>query len=269
MQSSQVQLDFLQLLRTSWAGWGSSSSASSARRHDLVEVFATLLAGDTVAKLEHSYTEVLQAIVDLVEARHPYTHGHSARVARLAVEIGQQMGLSPEGLRALHQAALLHDVGKVAVPDAVLDKPGPLTAEEFALVASHVVVGDQLLARIPQLGFARAAVRWHHERLDGSGYPDGLRGEAIPLEARIVAVADVYDALTTARPYRPALSPDDALAHLHQEAPRRYDPGVVAALTTTLARRGRAERGSETGPARPDTRATPPPPQAAPPRLPA
>lgn len=194
--------------------------------------------GDTVAKLERSYTEVLQAIVDLVEARHPYTHGHSTRVVRLAVAIGEQLGLPPESLRSLHQAALLHDIGKVAVPDTVLDKPGPLTGEEFALVASHTGMGDQLVGRIPQVAFARPVVRWHHERLDGSGYPDHLTGEAIPLDARIVAVADVYDALTTARPYRSAYTPEVALAELQQKAGREYDPKVVDALVHSLERQG-------------------------------
>lgn len=206
----------------------------AARRSDLLEVFATLLVGDTVGKLEHSYTEVLHALVDLVEARDRYTHGHSTRVARLSVAIGETMGLSPERLRTLHQAAVIHDLGKISVPDTLLNKPGALTVEEFALVASHTVVGDQLVSRVPPLSFARSGIRWHHERLDGSGYPDGLKGEAIPLEARIIAVADVYDAMTSRRAYRAAVSSDTAMAELRQNAGRKYDPGAVTALVGCL-----------------------------------
>jgi diguanylate cyclase (GGDEF)-like protein len=206
----------------------------AARRSDLLEVFATLLVGDTVGKLEHSYTEVLHALVDLVEARDRYTHGHSTRVARLSVTIGEAMGLSPEQLRNLHQAAVIHDLGKISVQDTLLNKPGALSVEEFALVAAHTVVGDQLVSRVPPLSFARPGIRWHHERLDGSGYPDGLKGEAIPLEARIIAVADVYDAMTSQRAYRAAVSPDTALAELRQHAGRKYDLRAVTALVECL-----------------------------------
>ncbi len=208
--------------------------ACCARRSDLLEVFATLLVGDTVGKLEHSYSEVLHALVDLVEARDRYTHGHSTRVARLSVIIGEAMGLSPEQLRSLHQAAVIHDLGKITVPDTLLNKPGSLTRGEFALVASHTIVGDQLVSRVPPLSFARPGVRWHHERLDGSGYPDGLKGEAIPLEARIIAVADVYDAMTSQRAYRSAVSTDAALGELRQHAGSKYDPRAVMALVAGL-----------------------------------
>ncbi len=206
----------------------------AARRSNLLEVFATLLVGDTVGKLEQSYTEVLQAVVDLVEARDRYTHGHSTRVARLSVAIGEAMGLPPEQLRSLHQSAVIHDLGKITVPDTLLNKPGSLTREEFALVASHTIVGDQLVSRVPPLSFARPGIRWHHERLDGSGYPDGLKGEAIPLEARIIAVADTYDAMTSQRAYRSAVSADAALSELRQQAGSKYDPRAVTALVAGL-----------------------------------
>ncbi|HLJ59143.1 MAG TPA: HD-GYP domain-containing protein [bacterium] len=220
----------------------------AARRNSVSEVFATLLVGDTVGKLEHSYAEVLQAFVDIVEARHADTHGHSARVARLSTRIGEELGLSPERLRALHQTALLHDVGKIVVPDVILNKPGKLTPGEFALVASHTTVGDDLIRRIPPLAFARPGIRWHHERLDGSGYPDGLKGEAIPLEARIVAVADTYDAMTSARPYRSASSTATAVAELQERAGSEYDGSTVTALANHL--RHAADPGTAAAPAR-------------------
>lgn len=202
----------------------------AARRHDLREVFSVLLASSTVAKLERSSTEVLQAVVDLVEARDRYTRGHSARVAELSAVIGERLGLYPEHLRRLYQTAVLHDVGKIAVPGMILNKPGPLTAEEFAVVAAHTVVGDQLIERIPALSFARPGIRWHHERLDGTGYPDGLAGDAIPLEARIIAVADVYDAMTSTRAYRPGLGEKAALDELRHHAGVKYDARAVGAL---------------------------------------
>lgn len=222
----------------------------AARRNSVSEVFATLLVGDTVGKLEHSYAEVLQAFVDIVEARHAATHGHSARVARLSTRIGEELGLSPEQLRALHQTALLHDVGKIVVPDAILNKPGKLTPGEFTLVASHTTVGDDLIRRIPPLAFARPGIRWHHERLDGSGYPDGLKGDAIPLEARIVAVADTYDAMTSARPYRSASSAEAAVAELQERTGREYDTPTVTALASHL-RRAAETLGTTAAPAHP------------------
>jgi HD-GYP domain-containing protein (c-di-GMP phosphodiesterase class II) len=215
----------------------------AGQRHNLLEVFGSLLAGDTAGKLEHSYTEVLRVLVEVVEARHAYTYGHSARVAKLAVSIGEALGLAPEQLRRLHQTGVLHDVGKIAVPDALLNRPGPLSPEEFAVMSTHTVVGDQIVGRIPPLAFARSGIRWHHERLDGSGYPDGLRGEAIPLDARIIAVADVYDAMTSERPYRPALGPHVALAELREYAGWKYDPRAVAALMEYLKTQDGAEAG--------------------------
>lgn len=208
----------------------------AARRNDLLEVFATLLVGDTVSKLENSYSEALQVLTELVEAKDLYVRGHAARVARLSVAIGEALGLSPEDLRRLHQAALLHDVGKIAVPEAILNKPQNLTREEFDIIASHTVVGEQLVSRFPALSSARPGVRWHHERLDGSGYPDGLRGEAIPLDARIIAVADVFDAMTSARAYRDALSVEAAIAELSRNAGVKYDPEAVRALIAHVQR---------------------------------
>jgi HD-GYP domain-containing protein (c-di-GMP phosphodiesterase class II) len=209
-----------------------------ARSGSLAGVVSGLLLRDTIGQLEHGYTEAIVALVAAVEAKDPYTRGHSQRVAALAVRLGEELRLSPERLRTLGRAAILHDIGKIGVPDAVLNKPGPLTAAERASIQEHPARGDAIIGGIRSLRRERGGVRAHHERLDGSGYPDGLRGEAIPLEARIIAVADTYDALTSQRAYRAALPPARALAIIAAEAGDKLDPRCVAALPAALARAG-------------------------------
>ncbi len=153
-----------------------------------------------------------------IEARDPMTNGHCERLASYAVALGKALGVAETDLQALNRGGYLHDVGKVGIPDAVLLKRGPLTAAEFELMKKHPDIGDSLCAPLQSLRAVRPIIRGHHERLDGSGYPQGLRGDDVPLLAQIVGIADVYDALTSHRPYRPALSPDDAARHLLQEA---------------------------------------------------
>ena len=153
-----------------------------------------------------------------IEARDPMTNGHCERLAKHAVALGKALGLGDEDLQALHHGGYLHDVGKVGIPDAVLLKPGPLTDAEFALMKKHPDIGDSLCAPLQSLRTVRPIIRCHHERLDGSGYPQGLKGDEVPLLAQIVGIADVYDALTSHRPYRPALTTDAASRHLLQEA---------------------------------------------------
>jgi putative two-component system response regulator len=153
-----------------------------------------------------------------IEARDPYTNGHCHRLADYACALGKRVGLDRLDLHALQQGGYLHDLGKIAVPDAVLLKTGPLTREEYALVKSHPIAGDRILAPLRTLERARLIVRSHHETLDGSGYPDGLRGSAVPLLAQVTAIADVFDALTSDRPYRRALSAAAALEILYDEA---------------------------------------------------
>lgn len=153
-----------------------------------------------------------------IEARDPMTNGHCERLARHAVALGKALGLGETDLQALHRGGYLHDVGKVGVPDAVLLKPGPLTPAEFALMKKHPDIGDSLCAPLQSLRAVRPIIRCHHERLDGSGYPQGLKGEEVPLLAQIVGIADVFDALTSHRPYRPALTPEAAARHLVEEA---------------------------------------------------
>jgi putative two-component system response regulator len=153
-----------------------------------------------------------------IEARDPTTNGHCERLARHAVALGKALGLGADDLQALNRGGFLHDVGKVGVPDAVLLKEGPLTAEEFELMKRHPDIGDSLCAPLQSLRTVRPIVRFHHERLDGSGYPLGLHGDEVPLLAQIVGIADVYDALTSLRPYRKALSHEDAARHLLEDA---------------------------------------------------
>ena len=204
------------------------------QRGGVTATITSLMPDGSVQALERSYSEVLTALVAAVETRDPYTRGHSQKVARIAAQIGEAMGLSPEALRVLYQAGLLHDVGKIGIPDAILNKTGRLSPQEFQMVRTHPLLAEDIVGRIPSLRPTLEAIRWHHERLDGSGYPDGLRGERIPLEARILAVADVYDAMTSGRSYRVALSEAAVLAYLRQEAGRLFDARAVAALHRAL-----------------------------------
>ena len=158
------------------------------------------------------------ALALTIEARDPMTNGHCERLAKHAVMLGRALGLADVDLQALHRGGYLHDVGKVGIPDAVLLKPGRLTSEEFALMQRHPDIGDSLCAPLQSLRTVRPIIRCHHERLNGSGYPQGLKGDEVPLLAQIVGIADVYDALTSPRPYRPALPAEEAARHLLEEA---------------------------------------------------
>jgi HD-GYP domain-containing protein (c-di-GMP phosphodiesterase class II) len=159
---------------------------------------------------------------------------HNLRVARLCVHIGRQMSMSASELRVLARAGLMHDIGKLGIPEAVLGKHSPLDESEWILMRSHPEMGLTLLDRAGQSSREVLAVLYHHERLDGSGYPYGLKAEAIPIEARIVAVADTYDALTSDRPYRKACTQAEARRVLVEEAGSRLDPRAVTALFTSL-----------------------------------
>ena len=168
---------------------------------------------------------VILSLALTIEARDPCTEGHCQRLAGYATALGARLGLDDDQLVALRRGAFLHDVGKVGIPDAVLLKPSRLTPAEFTLMQQHTVIGDELCSELRLLEDVRPIVRHHHERPDGSGYPDGLEGEAIPLLARVICVVDVYDALTTERPYKPALTREHAIRQLREEAKRgwRFD----------------------------------------------
>ena len=170
---------------------------------------------------------VLFSLALSIEARDPYTHGHCARLAEFSARLGEHLGLPQEEIRALRRAGIVHDVGKVVVPDSILLKRGPLSPKERTLMREHPAVGERICAPLKSFGLVLPIIRHHHEHWNGSGYPDGLAGEAIPFTARILQVVDVYDALTTDRPYRPALPPADAWDQIRKEASRGWWEGRV------------------------------------------
>jgi putative two-component system response regulator len=165
---------------------------------------------------------VLESLALSIEARDPYTRGHCDRLAEMSVGLGKRLSLPEEELKALRQGGVVHDIGKVVVPDAILLKPGPLTAKEIAVMRKHPEAGERICAPLKTFRLVLPIIRHHHEKFDGSGYPDGVRGEAIPLTARILQLADVYDALTTDRVYRKAGSSEEALAIMEQEAEKGW-----------------------------------------------
>jgi putative two-component system response regulator len=182
-----------------------------------------------------SAESAFMALALTIEARDPTTNGHCERLAAHAVRLGRAIGVPAEDLDALHRGGYLHDVGKVGVPDSVLLKPGPLTPDEFELMKRHTEIGDALCAPLQSLRTVRPIVRSHHERLDGSGYPDGLRGDEVPLLSQIVGIVDVYDALTSQRPYRAALEPQTAVDHLIREVVEgRFSKQYVEAFLDAL-----------------------------------
>jgi ribonuclease P protein subunit RPR2 len=192
---------------------------------DLREIFKQ--ERNRAQELRRSYKATVLALANAVEARDAYTGKHAERVAAYGLRIAHAAGVEVDPQAEF--GFLLHDVGKVAVPDAILFKPGPLTQEEQALMVKHPEIGSEILRHIDFLDEAKAVVRHHHERWDGQGYPDGLEGDAIPLAARVFAVADALDALTTDRPYRPASSFADARREVERGAGSQFDPVVVAA----------------------------------------
>ena len=171
--------------------------------------------------------EVVDALAAAVDAKDSYTCGHSERVAEISLAIAKEMKLSHEEQYLIHIGAHLHDVGKIGIPDAVISKPGRLTNEEFTLVKEHPIIGYHIVSKVKILQTVSLIVRHHHERIDGGGYPDGLAGEAIPLGARIVAVADAFDAMTTNRTYKVSMSISEALQELINCSETQFDREVV------------------------------------------
>jgi HD-GYP domain-containing protein (c-di-GMP phosphodiesterase class II) len=192
-----------------------SLQARSARRiQDLRELLVGLTRSLTAA----------------IDAKDSYTYGHSERVARVGVELGRQMGLSEDDLSDVYLAGLLHDIGKIGIPDSILTKPGKLTTEEFEHLKQHPVIGYNILKDLGPLNNLLPGVLYHHERYDGKGYPEGLSGKAIPLLARVLAVADAYDAMSTSRPYRPAMAAAEVEAQLQHGAGTQWDRRVIEAF---------------------------------------
>src|SRR6266702_1595299 len=188
-------------------------------------------------KLERISIATLEALVNALEAKDPYMRGHSARVADLSATIAHQLGMSEEDVELVRIAGRLHDIGKIGTREAVLNKQGALTPEEFEHVKQHVIIGSQILAPLTHLGDIIPAVRHHHERWDGTGYPDGLRGEEIPIGARIIGAAEVFDALSTSRAYQEKMSPEKAVQRAADLSGTVLDPKVFEALASVVARR--------------------------------
>jgi response regulator RpfG family c-di-GMP phosphodiesterase len=190
------------------------------------------------AQLEELSTGAIRALADALDAKCDYTSGHSLRVSRFAVLIGRALGLPLETLKDVELAGVLHDIGKIGVPESILWKPAKLTPEEHKIMSEHPVKSAQIIGELSGLVRAREFVLHHHEFLDGSGYPDGLKGDEIPLGARIILVADAYDAMTTDRPYRKAIGHHKAIAELREKSGTQFDPKMVNALISVIGEDG-------------------------------
>jgi len=200
----------------------------------LTEKMATKFENNALYEsLYSNFIDTLKALVTTIEARDSYTKTHSERVTRYALEIAEEIGLSAEETDAIKFACYLHDIGKIGIRDTVLLKPGGLTPEEFMDIRNHPAIGDNIVRSLSFLPLEREIIRHHHERWDGTGYPDGLRGIEIPLLARVVAVADTYDALTSSRPYRESRAHKDAMDELTTWSGRQFDPEIVDAFLRT------------------------------------
>ena len=174
--------------------------------------------------------ETIQALSAAIEQKDPYTQGHSQRVCDLAEKLGQELKLRTYELEQLRYAAILHDIGKIGIPESILNKPGSLTREEFDQIKNHPLMGVNILQKIDFLKEVTLIMQNHHEYYDGSGYPEGKAGDRIPFLSRIITLADAYDAMTSDRPYRAALSPEHAIEEIQDKSGSQFDPQVVRAF---------------------------------------
>ena len=181
-------------------------------------------------ELEITYDRTLTALMSALDARDQETEGHSVRVSRLACLLAEEIGLSGAPLKALERGSLLHDIGKIGISDSILHKPGKLTEDEWRVMRIHPDIGARIVEGIPFLQETLPVIRYHHERWDGSGYPVGLKEKDIPIQARIFAVADVFDALTSSRSYRTKSSAEDAVQYLREQSGIQFDAEIVEAL---------------------------------------
>jgi putative nucleotidyltransferase with HDIG domain len=192
---------------------------------------------ETSRELEQSLLDTIETLNAAVEARDPYTAGHSQRVRRVALAVGRAMALPVDRLGALGTAALFHDIGKIGMPDSILTKTDLLTRDERAVMREHVTRGADIVAKFPLFRSAIPAIRHHHERWDGVGYPDGLAGDDIPLEAAVIGLADAWDAMTTDRPYAPAQTLNEAMMQVRAGRGKQFSPAVVDAFWEVARKR--------------------------------
>ncbi|MEW5939647.1 MAG: HD-GYP domain-containing protein, partial [Chloroflexota bacterium] len=197
---------------------------------------SALNRAELFAELEESYLQTVFALANAVDAKDTYTANHAQQLTNMALAVGREMGVSPREMEDLRFGAILHDIGKIGIPDAILQKPASLDEEEWKWMRQHPEIGAHILTPIPRLSGASRIVRHHHERFDGAGYPDGLSGEAIPLVARILTVVDAYNAILDARPYKPPLPTETAIAELKKHAGTQFDSCVVNAFLNVVER---------------------------------
>ena len=189
---------------------------------------------ENVEKVENLYYSIIKSLASAVDMKDPYTYGHSDRVAYYAMGIAKAMGLDKKVLNNIKYGATLHDIGKIGIPHNILNKESQLSDKEWKIIKSHTILGYNTVKDIPDFKDVAGIIKWHHERWDGKGYPDGLRGEQIPIEARIIAVADTFDAMTSSRPYRKAMAVETALKELKKAAGTQLDPKVVETAVNVL-----------------------------------
>ena len=207
--------------------WG---TAPAAIPFLVVSAITTYLAFETIKRLQGQTQDAMIAMADAIDARDPYTAEHSKRVTELAVRIAEVHGLRAQEIDRVELAARVHDLGKIGISDAILNKPGKLEDHEWDLMKAHPVIGEQLLGPYRQFRHESTIVRYHHERWDGRGYPDGVKGNDIPIGSRIIGVADAFDAMTSDRPYRKALPDEFAVDEIRKGALTQFDPQVVASF---------------------------------------
>jgi putative two-component system response regulator len=198
-----------------------------------------------IGQIGRAYLETVNVLANTIEGRDSYTHGHVDRVATYARYLAESLGWAPEHLRMLEFGARLHDLGKIIIADTILNKTGPLTAAEWEAMKEHPAAGARILREITHLQATIPYLLFHHERWDGSGYPHAFKGKDIPIEGRLLAIADVYDALTTARPYHPARSSYDVCQYLQLSAGRLFDPHLVPIFITAINAVGQRQQGQD------------------------
>ena len=213
------------------------SASSTLRRQTTALRERSVALSESYRRLEESSLEAIESLNATVEAKDPYTAGHSSRVQRIALSIGTELGLTVKELDALRFGSLFHDIGKIAIPDALLTKPDRLSTEEYDLMKRHSAEGARIVAKFGRLRDSVPIIRHHHERFDGRGYPDGLAGDDIPIAAAIAGLADAWDAMTIERPYQRALGHDDALEEVRNCRGTQFVPAVVDAFFEAVRRR--------------------------------